>query len=132
MKIIEVLNALIPLRALSEVRFTSFKKSRELAILRKKVEFEAEFYTKEEKKIVDLYALKNEQGEPEILEGGRIKLKDIESKNKFDVEITKLRELEIEDIDKVTLSEKDFSDSSNLPTPSELIALESVIDFKED
>ena len=132
MKIIEVLNALIPLRALSEVRFTSFKKSRELAILRKKVEFEAEFYTKEEKKIVDLYALKNEQGEPEILEGGRIKLKDIESKKKFDVEITKLRELEIEDIDKVTLSEKDFSDSSNLPTPSELIALESVIDFKED
>ena len=34
MKLIEVLNALIPLRALTEERFTSFKKSRELAILR--------------------------------------------------------------------------------------------------
>ena len=91
MKLIEVLNALIPLRALTEARFTSFKKSRELAILRKKVEFEGDFYAKEEKKIVETYAEKNEAGEPIILDGGRIKLKDIESKIAFDKEITDLR-----------------------------------------
>ena len=81
---------------------------------------------------MNLYAKKNEQGEPIILEGGRITLKDIESKKKFDEEISKLRNLEIEDIVRVELSEKDFADSSKIPTPSELLALESVIDFKEE
>ena len=132
MKLIEILNALIPLRALTEARFTSFKKSRELAILRKKVEFEADFYAKEEKKIVETYAKKNESGEPVILEGGRIQLKDAESKIAFDKEITKLRELEISDIEKVKLSEGDFADTSKIPTPYELLALESVIDFLEE
>ena len=132
MKLIELLNAVLPLRTLSDARFTSFKKSRELALLRKKVEFEGEFYANEEKKIANLYAKKNEQGEPIILEGGRITLKDIESKKKFDEEISKLRNLEIEDIVRVELSEKDFADSSKIPTPSELLALESVIDFKEE
>ncbi len=132
MKLIEILNALIPLRALTEARFTSFRKSRELAILRKKVEFEADFYGKEEKKIVETYAEKNESGEPIILEGGRIKLRDAEAKAGFEREIAGLRELEISDIEKVKLSECDFADTSKIPTPYELIALESVIEFLEE
>lgn len=132
MKLIEVLNALIPLRALTETRFTSFKKSRELAILRKKVEFEGDFYAKEEKKIVEAYAEKNASGEPIILEGGRIKLKDIESKIAFDKEITDLRNTEVDDITKVELKEFDFADTSKIPTPYELIALEAVIEFLEE
>ncbi len=132
MKLIEILNALIPLRALTESRFTSFRKSRELAILRKKVEFEADFYGKEEKKIVETYAEKNESGEPIILEGGRIKLRDAEAKAGFEREIAGLRELEISDIEKVKLSEGDFADTSKIPTPYELIALESVIEFLEE
>lgn len=132
MKLIEVLNALIPLRALTEARFTSFKKSRELAILRKKVEFEGDFYAKEEKKIVDTYAEKNETGEPIILEGGRIKLKSVEAKIAFDKEITDLRNTEVDDITKVELKESDFADTSKIPTPYELIALEAVIEFLEE
>ncbi len=132
MKLIEVLNALIPLRALTEARFTSFKKSRELALVRKKVEFEGDFYAKEEKKIVEAYAEKNEAGEPIVLEGGRIKLKDIESKIAFDKEITDLRNTEVDDITKVELKESDFADTSKIPTPYELIALEAVIEFLEE
>jgi len=132
MKLIEVLNALIPLRALTEARFTSFKKSRELAILRKKVEFEADFYAKEEKKIVEAYAEKNESGEPVILDGGRIRLKDEDAKKAFDKAITDLRNTEVDGISKVRLSETDFADSTKIPTPYELIALESVIEFLEE
>lgn len=132
MKLIEVLNALIPLRALTEARFTSFKKSRELAILRKNVEFEVDFYAKEEKKIVDTYAEKNESGEPIILEGGRIKLKSVEAKTAFDKEITDLRNTEVDEITKVELKESDFADTYKIPTPYELIALESVIEFLEE
>lgn len=132
MKLIEVLNALIPLRALTEARFTSFKKSRELAILRKKVEFEADFYAKEEKKIVEAYAEKNESGEPIILDGGRIRLKDEETKKAFDKAIADLRNTEVDGISKVRLSESDFGDSAKIPTPYELIALEPVIEFLEE
>ena len=132
MKLIEILNALIPLRALTETRFTSFRKSRELAILRKKVEFEADFYAKEEKKIVETYAKKNESGEPIILEGGRIQLNDAESKIAFDKEITDLRNTEVDDIVKVALRDSDFADTSKIPTPYELIALEPIIEFLEE
>lgn len=131
MKLIELLNALIPLRALTETRFTSFKKSRELAILRKKVEFEADFYSKEEKKIVETYAARNENGEPIILEGGRIQLKDLEAKIAFEKEINELRDTEAEDIEKVSLSEGDFADKDRIPTPNELLALEPIIEFAE-
>lgn len=131
MKLIELLNALIPLRVLTETRFTSFRKSRELAILRKKVEFEGDFYSKEEKKIVEAYAARNENGEPIILEGGRIQLKDIESKIAFEKEINELRNTEVEDIEKVSLSEDDFADKDRIPTPNELLALEPIIEFVE-
>ena len=131
MKLIELLNALIPLRALTETRFTSFKKSRELAILRKKVEFEGDFYSKEEKKIVEAYAARNENGEPIILEGGRIQLKDIDAKIAFEKEINELRNTEVDDIKKVSLSENDFAEKDKLPTPSELLALEPIIEFTE-
>lgn len=131
MKLIELLNALIPLRALTDARFASFKKARELAILRKKVEFEADFYAKEEKKIVESYSAKNEKGEPIFLDGGRIQLKDTEAKKAFDKEITALRKTEVDDIEKVSISEADFQEMSSIPTPNELLALESIIDFGE-
>ena len=96
------------------------------------MEFEGDFYAKEEKKIVDTYAEKNESGEPIILEGGRIKLKSVEAKTAFDKEITDLRNTEVDEITKVELKESDFADTSKIPTPYELIALESVIEFLEE
>ena len=46
-------DAYIPLKALTDLRFRSFKKARELSTLRKKVEAEVDFYMQEEKKIVE-------------------------------------------------------------------------------
>jgi len=83
---------------------------------------------------MDLYEVQTHKkmGEPIVLEGGRIKLKDIESKIAFDKEITDLRNTEVDDITKVELKESDFADTSKIPTPYELIALESVIEFLEE
>ena len=132
MKLVEIINAVIPLRNLSEVRFTSFKKAREIALLRKKVEEEADFYSKEETKIVEQYAVRNEKGEVDFLDGGRIKLKTKEDKEAFEKAIAELRSLEIEGIKKVVLCDADFAEAKRAPTPNELLALEAVIDFKED
>lgn len=129
MKLIELLQAQTSLKRLTEKNFNNYKVLRELAKLRKSVEAEVEFYTEQERKAVELYAEKDDKGQPVILENGRIKLKDIEAKQAFDDELTKLRALEVEGITKVVVEENDFRSSADYPTPDEMLALECVIDF---
>lgn len=129
MKLIELLQAQTPLKRLTEKNFNNYKVLRELAKLRKAVESEVEFYTEQERKAVEVYADKDDKGQPIILENGRIKLKDIEAKQAFDEELTKLRALEVDGITKVVVGEDDFRSSADYPTPDEMLALECVIDF---
>lgn len=129
MKLIELLNARSALKSLTEKNFANYKILRDLTRLRKSVDAEVEFYTEQERKAVLQYADKDEKGQPIILDNGRIKLKDIESKQAFDEELSKLRTLEVDGITKVVVEESDFRSSNDYPTPDEMIALECVIDF---
>ena len=129
MKLIEILNANEALKKLANAKFNSFKKAYELSKLRKQVDEEIDFYVTEEKKIVETYASKDEKGNPIFLEGGRIKLDSVETKNNFEKDINELRNLEIDKISKVSISPSDFKD--DIPTPNEILALEVLIDFKE-
>ena len=129
MKLIEILNANEALKKLANSKFNSFKKAYELSKLRKQVDEEVNFYIEEEKKIVETYAAKDENGTPIFLEGGRIKLDSVEAKNSFEKDINELRNLEIDKISKVSISPSDFKD--DIPTPNEILALEVLIDFKE-
>ena len=131
MKLIEILTANESLKKLANSKFNSFKKAYELSKLRKQVDEEVNFYVEEEKKIVETYASKGEDGKPIFLDGGRIKLDSIEAKNNFEKEINELRELEIDKISKVTINSNDFKSEDDIPTPNEILALEVLIDFKE-
>ena len=131
MKLIEILTANEALKKLANSKFNSFKKSNELSKLRKQVDEEVNFYVEEEKKIVESYASKDENGKPIFLDGGRIKLDSLEAKNNFEKEINELRKLEIDKISKVTISSNDFKSEDDIPTPNEILALEVLIDFKE-
>ena len=131
MKLIEILTANEALKKLANSKFNSFKKAYELSKLRKQVDEEVNFYVDEEKKIVETYASKGEDGKPIFLEGGRIKLDSLEAKNSFEKEINELRELEIDKISKVTINCNDFKSEDDIPTPNEILALEVLIDFKE-
>lgn len=131
MKLIEILTANEALKKLANSKFNSFKKAYELSKLRKQVDEEVNFYVDEEKKIVETYASKGEDGKPIFLEGGRIKLDSLEAKNSFEKEINELRELEIDKISKVTINSNDFKSEDDIPTPNEILALEVLIDFKE-
>ena len=131
MKLIEILTANEALKKLANSKFNSFKKSYELSKLRKQVDEEVNFYVEEEKKIVESYASKDENGKPIFLDGGRIKLDSLEAKNNFEKEISELRDLEIDKISKVTISSNDFKSEDDIPTPNEILALEVLIDFKE-
>lgn len=129
MKLIELLQAQMPLKRLTEKNFNNYKVLRDLAKLRKAVDAEVEFYTEQERKAVQLYADKDDKGQPVVLADGRLKLKDIEAKNAFDDELTKLRALDVDGISKVVVQESDFRSSVDYPTSDEMLALECVIDF---
>ena len=119
------------LARLTEKRFSDYKKLREIVKLRKSVESEFDFYVEQEKKAVEAYAEKKKDGTPVFLEDGRIKLKDPKSKDAFEAEIIRLQETEIDGITPITLSEKDFLTPDDLPTASDMLALEGIIEFED-
>ena len=119
------------LERLTEKRFSDYKKLREIVKLRKSVEAEFDFYVEQEKKAVETYAEKKKDGTPVFLEDGRIKLKDPKSKEDFEAEIIRLQETEIDDVTPITLSESDFLNANELPTASDMLALEGVVEFED-
>ena len=119
------------LARLTEKRFSDYKKLREIVKLRKAVESEFDFYVEQEKKAVEAYAEKKKDGTPVFLEDGRIKLKDPKSKDAFEAEIIRLQETDIDGITPITLSERDFLTPDDLPTASDMLALEGIIEFED-
>lgn len=132
MKLITILQGRDALAKLTETPFTSYKTLRELVRLKKRVDEEYEFYSTQEKRAVDTYADKTEDGQLIFVEGGRLKLKDAQAKLAFDAELTKLNETEIEDIPAVTIRESDFKSAADFPTAAEMLLLSAFINFEED
>ena len=131
MKLNDILVANEALKRLSEKRFSSYAKMRELVKLRKAVEQEVDFYAKEETKAVNAYAEVDEGGSPIFLSDGRLRLKDMEAKIAFEKEIATLRETKVDGIVPITLCERDFRSPDDIPTVDDMIALESVIIFED-
>lgn len=131
MKLKTIIDAKPALERLTEKRFKDYKKLREIVKLRKLVETEFDFYVEQEKKAVDTYAEKKKDGTPVFLEDGRIKLKDSKAKTSFEEEITRLQDTDVEELKPITLSESDFLSPEDLPTPSDMLILESIIAFED-
>lgn len=130
MKLIEIMKARDALTKLTNAHLTSYKSLRELVRLKKRVDEEFEFYSAQEQKAVDTYAEKTESGQPVLLDGGRLKLKDVEAKIAFDNEIEKLGDTEVNDIVPVALREGDFKTADDFPTATEML-LSSLVVFEE-
>lgn len=132
MKLINVLQARDALAKLTDTHFTSYKILRELVKLKKRVDEEYEFYSTQEKKAVDTYAEKTEDGQLVFIDGGRLKLKDVKSKQAFDAEIAKLNDTEVDEIPVVVIRESDFKSAADFPTATDMLALSGIIEFEED
>ena len=131
MKLISIMQTRDALVKLTDAHFTSYKILRELVKLKKRVDKEFEFYSAQEKKAVDAYADKSEDGQLIFVDGGRLKLRDVKSKAAFDAEIEKLNETEVDDIPTVIIRESDFKSVSDFPTATEMLALSAIIEFEE-
>lgn len=132
MKLIDIMQARDALAKLTDTHFTSYKILRELVRLKKRVDEEYEFYSAQEKKAVDAYADKTEDGQLIFVDGGRLKLKDAKSKTAFDAEIAKLDDTEVDDIPVVVIRESDFKSAADFPTATDMLALSTLIEFEED
>lgn len=130
MKITDILAASDTLKKLVNVRFSSYKATRSITILVKQCDEEIKLYMAEMQKLINIYAEKDKDGNPVVLENGSIKLIDQEAKNNFDKEFKDLSETDVSDtVHKINLSESDFRDPADLPTPAEMMALEGVVNW---
>ena len=129
MKIKDLLRVKDILKKLTEKRFSSYAIIRKLVTLRKAVQSEIEIYIEQERKAVCEYAEFDKSGNPIFVEGG-IKLKNPQAKIDFEKELDELRETVVDNIEPITLTEKDFRSVEDIPTPDEIIALEPLVLFE--
>ena len=118
-----------PLKNLCSKRLSSFRTARLLSKTLKKVEEEIEIYSKEQRKLLDTYAKKDEKGNFVPHPNGGISLIDAEAKVKYEEALKKLLETDVGNIDKIKVSESEFTNPSDFPTPQEMLALEPLISW---
>ena len=126
MILIDLVNKKRALDVLAEKHFNNFATVKAIYSLKKKVQEEFDFYVGEERKLIEEYADKDENGIPKI-EDSLIKFKTEEDKKKYVELIENLYNTNI-DIDKITIKVEDFRDE--LPTPKELDDLDLFINWE--
>lgn len=125
----EVLKFYEPLKILCAKRLKNFKISRDLSKVLKKLEEESTFYSIEYKKLLDNYAKKDEKGNFVPHGNNSLEMKDTVSKQKFEEELKKLLETNVGEFKRISISEADFTEPNDFPTPQDMTALESIIDW---
>lgn len=128
MKINELLNAYPALNRLYDKKFKDYNTVRRIVKLKNTVDTEIKFYSEQERKLVEQYALRDEYGNPKITDGNKVEFENTETKYAYDEEIKKLIDVDVA-IEKVKLSEKDFM-SGDFPTPADMSVLDCIIDFE--
>jgi hypothetical protein len=113
-----------------QTNFTSFKLSRNLMIQKKKIDNELSIYLELEKKLIDKYAKKDDNGQPIVGEDGIIEFDSEDNKAEFIREIIELKNTTIDNFEKVTIYEDNFRNTNDIPSPNEMLALEEVIDWQ--
>lgn len=130
MQLIKIIQARAALCRLTETRFKNFTVSRNLCALRKIVDEEVEFFSGEQQKLVQDYALM-ENGRPALTDNGGVRLKDAAARDAYNAEMQKLVSTEISNIRPVAVTEADFRSVEDYPTPDDMLALDGLVEFKE-
>lgn len=130
MQLIKIIEARAALSRLSGTRFKNFSVARNLCALCKRVEDEVEFFSGEQQKLVQAYALL-ENGKPVSSGNGMIRLKDGAAQEVYNAEMERLMKTEIDDFSPVVVTEADFRSEEDYPTPDDMMALDGLVEFKE-
>lgn len=129
-KLIEILNVSKVLKNLTTKRFNNFSVSYKIAKAAKLVDEQNAFYVEEERKIVEQYAVKDEEtGQVKIIDGNRISFANQDDAMNFNKEINELQQTEVEIFDPIDIHISDFRSGDMDLTPSDILALEGFVNF---
>ena len=129
-KLIEILNVSKVLKNLTTKRFNNFSVSYKIAKAAKLVDEQNAFYVEEEGKIIEHYAVKDEEtGLVKIIDGNRISFANQDDAMNFNKEINELQQTEVEIFDPIDIHISDFRSGDMDLTPSDILALEGFINF---
>ena len=129
MKVIDILDAKESLAKLNLVKFSDFKIVSSIYKLTKKVNNVLDMVQQEQKKIIDIYAKKDNNGKTIIL-NNMYQFEDEEKKNNFIREMNDLKQQDIDDINKIDISMSKIQYGAEL-TGEELMKLEPLINWND-
>lgn len=129
MKVIDILDAKESLAKLNLVKFSDFKIVSSIYKLTKKVNNVLDMVQQEQKKIIDIYAKKDNNGKTIIL-NNMYQFEDEEKKNNFIKEMSDLKQQDIDDINKIDISMSKIQYGAEL-TGEELMKLEPLINWND-
>jgi hypothetical protein len=129
MKLNNVLNSATALTALTKKHFVNFKIIHDIVMLKKKCDEEYNFIIAQERELIDKYADKDEKGQAKTTPEGLVIFKNVQDRDTFESEVSKLKDTDIPDLKAITIKASDFKSTDEMPTPDEMIQLEGVVDF---
>ena len=122
-KLIEILNVSKVLKNLTTKRFNNFSVSYKIAKAAKLVDEQNAFYVEEEGKIIEHYAVKDEEtGLVKIIDGNRISFANQDDAMNFNKEINELQQTEVEIFDPIDIHISEFRSGDMDLTPSDSLA----------
>ena len=129
-KLIEILNVSKVLKDLTKKHFNNFSVSYKIAKAAKLVDEQNAFYVEEEGKIIEHYAVKDEEtGLVKIIDGNRISFANQDDAMNFNKEINELQQTKVEIFDPIDIHISDFRSGDMDLTPSDILALEGFVNF---
>lgn len=117
---------------LTTKHYNNFSLSYKIAKASRELEEKRSFYSNEERKIVETYAIKDDKGNVKIVDGNRVTFKTQEDANKFNEEVIKLQKTEVDVFDPIVISVSDIKKEDVVDlTPANILALEGFVIFKD-
>lgn len=130
MTIQDILNSKQSLIKINSIKFSDFKIALRLASFAKKIDTFIDTFQEEQKKVVKLYAKKNESGEPVIEANGQISFENEENKTKFIEEMNKILSTELEGIEPLQIKVSDVQVAGEI-SANDLLAVSALINWEE-
>ena len=131
-KLSEILAVSAIFEALTHKHYTNFSLSFKIARAAKELASQKDFYIGEERKIIELYAQKDENGQVKIVNGNQISFKDQEDALKFNKDINDLANTEVDIFEPLEIKMSDFKEGEMDLTPNDLITLDGFVVFVDE
>lgn len=127
MKIIDILNARNSIAMLNRIKFADFKMVSNVYRFTKRINEVLEMHQQEQKKIIDIYVLKDEKGQL-VIKNNQYQFADEKVKQKFIEDMNSLALSEVPDLDRIDIS-LDSVQAAEGFTSEELLKLEPLINW---